>query len=182
MGRGLGDLQKGILGLAWTVNAHTQGGKPRVKPADTREFIPFDFACALGVCILYGIAPALEIRRIDHRLGEIIQRSGGWFVGTPEVHRARVATCRAANHLVKRELLAYRVNKRFTGYLLTEEGMVIAEANKRPIPLIDETLAFFEIIPGCGLRNDPHWWDRQRDYVEALRPLLVNGPAPAMDT
>jgi hypothetical protein len=188
MGRGLGELQKGILGLAWTVNAHTQGGEARAKSADPKDRVGMDYCTPLGVCLLYGIVPSEYVTRVDPRpeWGETLLHTPGFFASSPIVNRAKAATSRGARNLIKRGFLAVHytwIERRDTkawlgGYLLTETGMEIAEANQRPVPLIDETLSFF----GVANRRSSVYSrrvDSTAAYIKALAAYLAEIKPPA---
>jgi hypothetical protein len=55
------------------------------------------------------------------------------------------------------------------GYLLTDKGIEVGRANLRPIPLIDETLAFFGITtPIGGLVPGIH----TAEYIDRIRAAL----------
>jgi hypothetical protein len=165
MGRGLSDLQKGILGIAHTINAHTQGGVAKVKPADFSG--PVDYRTALGVCLLYQVAPSCDVANGDHF--QSLMR--GSFENTPEVKRAKAAASRAVSHLVRRGLLAYHTKDcGMGGYILTETGIEVGKANPRPVPLIGDSLIFFsfttrEQCPSMSMCG--------RDYMDELTQCLA---------
>jgi hypothetical protein len=154
MGKGLSELQRGILGIACSVNIHTQDGEVGVKPPGFEG--PADYRTALGICLLYRIVPSSEVARTDPRYGEVMRRAGMFFEDTPRFRRARATSSRAASHLVGRGLLALRRDDDEvwvgSGYLLTDKGIEVGRANLRPIPMLDETLAFFGITTQTGGR------------------------------
>jgi hypothetical protein len=154
MAKLLSELQRGILGIACAVNIHTQGGEARVKPPGFGG--PVDYRSALGICLLYRIVPSPAVASTDPRYGEVMRRAGMFFPDTPEFRRAKATSSRAASHLVGRRLLASRRDddgvRDGSGYLLTDKGIKVGRANLRPIPLIDETLAFFGITTQTGGR------------------------------
>ena len=172
MGKGLSELQRGILGTACSVNIHTQGGEARVKPPGFDG--PADYRTALGICLLYRIVPSSEVARTDPRYGEVMRRAGMFFEDTPRFRRAKAESSRAATHLVGRRLLAWHGDKyrvrHGAGYLLTDKGIEVGRANLRPIPLIDETLAFFGITTPIGGRvpgiATPEYIDRIRAALD----------------
>ena len=172
MGKGLSELQRGILGIACSVNIHTQGGKARVKPPGFDG--PADYRTALGICLLYRIVPSSEVARTDPRYGEVMRRAGMFFEDTPRFRRAKAESSRAATHLVGRKLLAWHGDKYLVrhgaGYLLTDTGIEVGRVNLRPIPLIDETLAFFGITTPNGGRvpgiPTPEYIDRIRAALD----------------
>lgn len=172
MARDLGDLQRGILGIACAVNIRTLGGRePRVKPPGFDG--PVDYRTPLGICLLYAIAPSPEFARSDPRYAEVKRRAGMFFVDTPEVRRARAALSRAASHLVGRRLLA-RLDREGTvplgsGYILAPKGLEVGERHLRPIPMIDETLAFFGITTpiGGGVAGMP-----TAEYIDRIKAAL----------
>jgi len=155
MARGLSDLHTGILGIACAVNIRTQGGgEPRVKLPGFGG--PVDYRTALGVCLLYGIAPSLEFATIDPRYVEARRRAGMFFEESRMVERARAALSQAASYLVGRGHLARLDRERAVrlgaGYILAPKGLEVGRRHLRPIPLADETLEFFGItapIGGC---------------------------------
>jgi hypothetical protein len=174
MGRGLSDLQKGILGIAYTVNVHTQGGgEPRAKDPETSRGI-LDYRTPLGVCLLYGIVPSAKVIRIDPRWGEVIQSCGGYFAHSAQVHRAKVASSRAATNLHRRGLLIQP--RRYSGgwgYVLTEPGIEVGRANLRDVPLIDETLAYFQIAAATDTWRTRCPSFNRADYIAALASWLA---------
>ena len=171
MGKRLSELQRGILGIACAVNIHTRGGEPIVKTPGFDG--PVDYRTALGICLLYRIVPSSEVARADPRYAEAMRRAGMFFEDTPGFRRAKADSSRAATHLVGRKLLARHVDeyriRRGSGFLLTDKGIEIGRVNLRPIPLIDETLAFFGITTqiGGGVPGMP-----TAEYIVRIRAAL----------
>jgi hypothetical protein len=171
MGRGLSDLERGILGIACTINAHQQEGVARPRApvelaaeenfrwewlAHARGFgaslprIPCDYRTPLGVCLLYRIAPAPFVARLDPRRPgrETILFSPGFFASSPATGAAKVATARAARRLVRRGLLVPAIAGCKGGdYLLTGAGIEAGRPHARPVPLIEQTLRYFAAPP-----------------------------------
>jgi hypothetical protein len=173
MGRGLSGLQKGILGLAYTVNVHTQGGgaaRAKDPPTYYPWPIPCDYRTPLGVCLLYRVDPSLSVTWTDPGpgRGEITRAISGYFAGSPAARAAKVATSRAAADLARRGLLAR--SDLFLGgwgYILTEGGIEAGRADARPVPLIAETLAYFHMTrDACFLIDRP-------GYIRALAAELA---------
>ena len=172
MGKRLSELQRGILGIACAVNIHTRGGKATVKPPEFDG--PVDYRTALGICLLYRIVPSSEVAMTDPRYGEVMRRAGMFFEDTPQFNRAKAESSRAATDLVGRKLLARHVDehriRRGSGFVLTDKGIEVGRVNLRPIPLIDETLAFFGITAPIGGRvpgiPTPEYIDRIRAALD----------------
>jgi hypothetical protein len=161
MGRGLSDLQKGILGIAYTVNVHTQG-EPMVKTRRDRAVrVSFweecDYLSGLGVYLLYGIALSPGIKR-----SAFVMHQGGYFAYSPAARRAQAASSRATTRLLARGLLAMCRQH----YILTERGIEIGRINGRPIPMIEDVLRFFGFP-----RPRLNYTDRKA-YVERLNAAL----------
>jgi hypothetical protein len=180
MGRGLSELQKGILGVACTVNAHLQGGVARLRapvrlgadgsfsldwlpppdgtgpgPGITR--VPCDYRTPLGVCLLYRIAPSPYVTAVAPRTarGHRVMTSPGFFADSPAVWAAKTATLRAARRLLRRGLLVPSIAGSTGGdYLLTRAGLEAGRSHARPVPLIAETLCYFAGIPTTMRRSD----------------------------
>jgi hypothetical protein len=171
MGKGLSKLQRGILGIACAVNVHTQGGEARVKPPGFDG--PADYRTALGICLLYRIVPSPEAARDNPRYGAVMRRAGMFFEDTPRFRRAKAELSRAATHLVGRRFLARHGDEYLirleSGYLLTDKGIEVGRVNLRPVPLIDETLAFFGITPQIGGRV-PRM--PTAEYIDRIRSAL----------
>jgi hypothetical protein len=197
MGRGLSPLQAKILGVAYTVNAFTQGGAAKVKEGAqiegwTRPVSNYrgavDYVTPLGVHLIYGIPVATQtIRRT--RYGPVTQDIGhdAHFATTPEVKRAKAAASRAITRLWKRELVIYRPRHGTGGwergpylgdfgYLLTKTGLQIGREHACEIPWIETTLQAFGVtattveafvVPGVEYVGP---WGLQH----ALRTLSVN--------
>jgi hypothetical protein len=175
MGRGLYDLDNGILGIACAVNIHTQGlREPRVKPPGFDG--PVDYRTPLGICLLHAIAPSIEFGRIDPRYVEVMRRAGMFFEDTPQLRRAQAASSRAASRLVGRRFLAWHKNdyiRKFgSGYVLTDKGIEVGKRNLRPIPMIDETLAFFGITAEIGGRVPGM---PPAEYIDRIKSALNRG-------
>jgi hypothetical protein len=174
MGRRLSDLQSGILGIACTVNAHTQGGEPRVKRPGIGG--PVDYVTPLGMCLLYGIPIALQVPRSDPRGGAAWQTNGGYFANTPRANSARAAASRAASHLVARGLMAFSVqpwgSNFLSGYVLTERGLEVGRGDMRAVPLIDLTLLFFGIT-GKGLPRSGDYGMPRREFHERFNDAVA---------
>jgi hypothetical protein len=171
MGKGLSELQRGILGIACTVNIHTQGEKAKVKPPGFDG--PVDYRTALGLCLLYRIVPSPEVAGTGARYGEVMRRAGLFFEDTPRFRRAKAESSRAATHLVGRRFLAWHADeypiRLGSGYLLTDKGIEVGRVNLRPIPLIDETLAFFRITTQIGGRVPGM---PTAEYIDRIRAAL----------
>jgi hypothetical protein len=116
------------------------------------------------------------VTRQHPRYGEIVARTSGHFANSPAVRAARVATSRSTQHLVRRGLLAHEFSCGGRGgYLLTEAGIEVGRANARPVPLIAETIEYFQLTASYGPRTivDPAAYV-PRLAAELAKPLSVD--------
>jgi hypothetical protein len=146
MGRGLSPMQKQILGVAYTVNAHTQGGTAKVKAG-----AKLDGYMCLAVVVGEGATVDVKTSLLIWLIGGIETTGGNswstYFQETPEKNSVKASITRAVSRLLKRELLAYVPWRREFGhgYVLTDQGMAIAQQYAQPVPEIDTALGVFEI-------------------------------------
>ena len=174
MGRGISQLQKDILGVAFTVNKHTQGyAAVKAGQPDTQYKCPTvdydgmkDLKTSLVVYTVFGILPS----KWDKHGYENI----GFFRGTPEYKRAKASASRAITRLIDRGLLIFAPKDNHTtgaqwGYVLTAEGLAIAKDYEKPIPAIDTALKLFGINGMPGRRNG--YWD---DSFAKIKPGLID--------
>lgn len=149
MGRGLSPLQRGILGLAYAVNTHTQGGNPAVKTGGpvngyrgpTVNYTgPKDLKTSLAVYAVKRIEPSTAV-------------NNGFFHGTPKCKSAKASIARAITRLTERNLLIYAPEGSdlcMWGYLLTAEGFKIAKDIECAPPGLAEAIELFGIRAGSA--------------------------------
>jgi hypothetical protein len=173
MGRGLGETQKGVLGVAFTVNAHTQGGVAGVKstvPGDDRR-LP-DFTTDLGMFVVYGLTPDPKpVTRVDPRGWESTYDMYDvlWSAGqSPEARRARVAVCKAVATLRRRGLMT----RYGSDHVLTAAGLELGRVWAVDVPEIDLAL---EVFLGRG-RSSPGWKTARDALLARLRSAPLCRP------
>jgi hypothetical protein len=157
MGRGMGDTQKRILGVAYTINAHTQCGIAKVK-STTRskgrfqdkamiwEGVP-DINSNLGVFAVYGLVPnPRPIKRVSRGHESIYEMHGMLWNSkhNPEARKAQIAVCKARNSLRTRGLLRYASCRGvFWGDILTSDGVELGSQFAVDVPEIDLAITVF---------------------------------------
>jgi hypothetical protein len=190
----MGETQKRVLGVAYTVNAHTQGGVARVRsttpsarwPDDTVLWDgPADFGSDLGMFAVYGVIPNPRpvVTRVDHR---------GWDTGyeirsgrvlwsarhDPAARSAAVAVCKAINSLIRRGMMRRTADSDDARYqsrycVLTAAGLELGRAHAAPVPEIDLAVRVFL---ATGSDYSGSGWTAARDeLLRRLRPA----PEPA---
>jgi len=183
MGRGLSQLQKNILGTAYTVNRYTQSGNPAVKtgnPLDGYRIPVVDYQgikdCRTGLLIYAegGIQPSLYIKR-NHSWNE--ERNTGIFKGTTRHKKTKASITRAVTRLIERGLLVYAPKPRhYWGYVLTCDGFDIGKENQRDIYSIDAALELFGLTKWQGTSpNDKYYsyGERKSDLIETINTVTV---------
>ena len=136
MGRGLSQLQRDILGLAYAVNAYTQNGINAVKHGKG----PSDIKSSLAIYALKDIAPS--------------EYSTGFFHGSKEYKSAKATVNRAVTRLVDRGLLMptspewNRLRLFQWGYVLMADGFVIAKGIECNPPCLADAVELFGIKAG----------------------------------
>lgn len=153
MGRGLSPLQRDILGLAYTVNAYTQGGTPAVKTGD------LDDRWKLPTIQYEGppdIKPSLAIYAVK-RIPPSTTAVAGFFHGTKEYKSAKAAVTRAITRLIGRGLMVHIPDTGQLyrwGYVLTADGFDIAKCIEFSPPALADAVELFGIQAGNAFHAD----------------------------
>jgi hypothetical protein len=177
---GLSQLQRRILRLALAVNAHTQGGTPRVKTG--------------------GPVPGYRVPTVDYsgpkdlRLPLVLwavgglqasDRVAGFFEHTPQTLSIKAGIVRAMTRLEARRLIVlaplphsqrHDSDAPSWGYTLTAEGLAAAGAEPLPVPAIAEACELFGITHQANYSNPASGWHstaRKADLIDALKRATV---------